>query len=215
MFFVYKITNVVNGKQYVGQSIHPEKRFIEHYRYSYGNSLVSRAIKKYGLDNFFLEIIEKCKTQTKVDYQEIYWVKTLRTLAPNGYNLEEGGRGGIPSLETRKKMGNAAKKRTGLGNPFYGKTHSEEVRRKISLSRMGKGRPHSEESKRKISRSQKNGTAPWLGCIGEKAPRFGAVLSDETKKKISEAHKGRTLSQETRQRISEGVKRAARERSSQ
>lgn len=59
MIGIYKITNNINNKIYIGQSVHIKRRWAEHCKPS-SDSLISKAIKKYGKDNFTFEIIEKC-----------------------------------------------------------------------------------------------------------------------------------------------------------
>ena len=87
---IYKITNLINNKSYVGQSINPFVRFKQHCQKSCQHiSLIHQAIQKYGKENFILEILEK----DIEDYneKEKYWIKKLNTLQPNGYNILEGG----------------------------------------------------------------------------------------------------------------------------
>lgn len=84
---IYKITNKKNGKIYVGQSKNPEKRFIQHKR-DRDSKLLFKAIKEFGFENFELEIIEWTKNYND---REKYWIKTLNCIAPNGYNISEGG----------------------------------------------------------------------------------------------------------------------------
>ncbi len=60
MIGIYKITNKLNNKSYIGQSIHIEQRWQEHLYKSSGCSLLKYALYKYGADNFSFEIIEEC-----------------------------------------------------------------------------------------------------------------------------------------------------------
>ena len=88
------ITNLVNGKQYVGQSIHIKHRWIQH-KNSYNNNYpISKAIQKYGRDNFKFEIIENCLPE-ELDEKEIYYIKFYNTIVPNGYNVTYGGEQGL------------------------------------------------------------------------------------------------------------------------
>jgi len=100
---VYKITNLLNGKIYVGQTVRTlEKRLDQHKRRT--ETLVGKAIQKYGWENFSAEIIEECKTQTELNEREMFWIAKLDCISPKGYNLNEGGSGGrTPTAETRKK----------------------------------------------------------------------------------------------------------------
>ncbi|MDD5901719.1 MAG: GIY-YIG nuclease family protein [Lachnospiraceae bacterium] len=87
---IYCITNLINGKQYVGQSKNPTERFKEHLRTN-DNLPIHKAISKYGKENFKLNILEY-KT-IEYNEREKYWIKQLNTLVPNGYNVTEGGEG--------------------------------------------------------------------------------------------------------------------------
>lgn len=82
---------MVNNKIYVGQSINPERRFISHCSRGYNNldnSPIHAAIKKYGKENFKLEIIEWTEDYNN---REKYWIKELNSKVPFGYNLTDGG----------------------------------------------------------------------------------------------------------------------------
>ena len=85
---VYKITNLLNGKIYVGQTTQPiEKRFIQH---SYANSPLGQAMRDCGLENFTIEVIEKCESPAQLNEREKFWIKVLNSKKPNGYNLSSG-----------------------------------------------------------------------------------------------------------------------------
>lgn len=87
---IYLITNQINGKQYIGQSIHPEKRFKEHCQNSCQyNSLIHAAIQKYGKENFAIKILEE--DISNYDEREQYWIQFYNTLVPHGYNISKGG----------------------------------------------------------------------------------------------------------------------------
>lgn len=104
MIGIYKITNKVNNKIYIGQSINIAERWREHrYRYnrveetSYNYPLY-RAFRKYTLDNFSFEIIEEC-TFEELDKRETYWIQYYNSILPNGYNQNYGGGGRIVYLK--------------------------------------------------------------------------------------------------------------------
>lgn len=117
---IYKITNTLNGKAYVGKTRQSFKRRItEHKRdSSKGRPGIDAAIAKYGWANFTAEIIEVCPVEM-LNEREIYWIKKLGTKVPNGYNITDGGDGGrghSPSAETRAKLSKALK-----GRPAHNK----------------------------------------------------------------------------------------------
>ena len=88
---IYKITNLKNGKSYIGQSIDIYNRWHEHKYADNKPSIIHLAIRKYGFDNFLFEIIEKCSKE-ELDEKEIYWINYYDTFN-NGYNLTIGGKG--------------------------------------------------------------------------------------------------------------------------
>ena len=98
MGVIYKITNKVNGKVYIGQSsFSVEKRFAEHCRDMNKRSLEKRplysAMKKYGIENFSVELIEECELDI-IHQREQYWIAFYNSYH-NGYNATIGGEGTI------------------------------------------------------------------------------------------------------------------------
>lgn len=95
--YIYKITNLINQKSYIGQTTDPNRRFKEHQNLGGVNEenakILYRAIKKYGIENFSFEIIEG----PIEDYneKEIYWIAYYNTYIKNenawGYNMTPGG----------------------------------------------------------------------------------------------------------------------------
>ena len=86
---IYKITNRINGKIYIGQSIHPEQRFLEHcYKEENYKSLIHDAIKKYGKNNFDFEILGWFDDYNE---KEKYYINFYSSLVPYGYNILQGG----------------------------------------------------------------------------------------------------------------------------
>ena len=90
MIGIYKITNKISGKSYIGQSNDIERRFKEHQQ----KGTVSRipldaAIQKYGKDAFTYEVIEECLVEELND-KEQYYIQLYDTMK-NGYNCNEGG----------------------------------------------------------------------------------------------------------------------------
>ena len=88
---IYKITNILNGKIYIGQSVHPDKRWWEHKNRAkthYDEFPLHLAISKYGEENFTFEILEWTKD---FDNEEKRLIKKYNSLSPNGYNISEGG----------------------------------------------------------------------------------------------------------------------------
>lgn len=113
---IYKITNKINGKMYIGQSIDIKTRWKHHLYTKSRDTQLTKAIQKYGKDNFIFEII--CEIPESVlDLYEISYIKYYETYK-NGYNMTEGGnsptnRGCKWSNIQREKMKEIQK------TPFY------------------------------------------------------------------------------------------------
>ena len=109
--FIYLITCLVNGKYYVGQTVGTLKtRWSCHVSHALGycnNTILPRAIRKYGPENFKMEVLCECPDQDSLDKAEIFFVWLLAANKRSfGYNITEGGKGAGSAL---KEM--AAKKR--------------------------------------------------------------------------------------------------------
>jgi len=196
---IYLVRNKVNGKGYVGQTVgNLPKRRREHLCEAGRGSKcpIHAAIRKYGKESFSWKTIMECDDEDDLNESEIVSIKALRTLAPDGYNLEEGGNNARTSEETKQKMREAK-----LG--WKPTVKSKEKNRQAHL-----GRKLSEEHKRKISEALKGSQKHKESCQGRK-------LSEEHKRKISEGHKKSTLSRENIRRVSEsnrGRKRSLKTR---
>jgi group I intron endonuclease len=112
--FIYKITNIITQKSYIGQTKRTiQRRFNSHISEAKRNlydTHLHRSIRKHGADKFTVELIEECDANNISD-REIFWIKELNTKSPKGYNLHDGGYGGClnPSDELRKKLSDAKK----------------------------------------------------------------------------------------------------------
>lgn len=99
MVGIYKITNKINGKVYIGQSVNIGARWTQHRtrpfreRAEQYNSPLYRSIRKYGLSNFLFEVIEETKAED-LNKAEIKWINYYQSTDPSkGYNLSTGGEG--------------------------------------------------------------------------------------------------------------------------
>ena len=138
---IYKMTNNINGKIYVGQTTQTLKERMRKHKTT-TKVLVDKEIAKYGYDNFTVEVIDHASTKEELDEKERKWIAFYNCIIPNGYNLCNGGsttEGYHHTDEAKTKMSRAKKgKYTGEGNPFYGKHHSAEQRAKWSRERKGR-----------------------------------------------------------------------------
>lgn len=139
MYIIYKHTNLTNGKVYVGQTKHsPEKRWGRNGKYYlYRDTAFSRAIVKYGWNNFSHEVLATGLTKDEANEMEINLIRKYKELRMS-YNMTIGGEGkvGIPFPEHLKKE---------VSKRFKGKPFTKEHRQRISDSL--KGKPKSEIAK--------------------------------------------------------------------
>lgn len=185
--FVYITTNLINGKQYIGD--HSTDDLNSHkskYYLGSGRPYLERAIKEYKRKNFKREILEFFDTKQEAFNAQEKYIQQYNTLVPNGYNISpKGGHdviGGV-SEETKQKISQKLK----------GVKHSEERRKNESLGQKGKipwnkdkkTGPLSEEHKKLISKNGK-----------------GLKRKVGTGANISKGLKGRKLSLEHKQSIS-------------
>lgn len=91
--FIYIIRNTINSKVYIGQTrTSVEQRWKEHLRHAkYGDQVINRAMKKYGVDKFYIETLEICDVNI-LDYREMYYIDLYdSTNRSKGYNVSIGG----------------------------------------------------------------------------------------------------------------------------
>lgn len=132
-FEVYKITNKINNKIYIGITNQGAGvRYLHHLYEARSGSLfpIHNAIRKYGKDNFTLEIIELCEDSDTLKEREKYWIAFYNSTDRSiGYNMTEGGDG------------------------TFGRKHSEETKEKIRQKALG--RKASEETRQRMSEFRK------------------------------------------------------------
>jgi group I intron endonuclease len=177
---IYKTTNLINGKIYVGQSKHNNKHY-------YGSgTYIKLAMKKYGKENFKKEVIEECTSYEQMNERELYWIKTLNAIDRNiGYNVKTDTCG-IYTTESRKAQGC--------------KGHTEETKQKISKALTNYNR--TAEHQQVLTNALSNKDLSYItdeyrnkmskSTSGEKNGNYGNTHSAETRKKISDKAKGRT-----------------------
>lgn len=169
---IYKTTNLINGKIYVGQDKYNRRAY-------YGSGkLLKKSIKKYGKENFLKEILEYCDAESLND-REIFWIAKLDAMNPEiGYNLTSGGNYNVS---------------------FKG-PHTEETIQKMKDRSVGKNKGiRRSQELRELWSSQRKGMVPWnkgtRGISEEyseklKLARKDRVVTEETRKKLSDSKKG-------------------------
>ena len=96
MIGIYIITNNVNGKCYIGQSINIKKRWNQHKNDAFCvtspayNYPLYMAFRKYGVENFKFEVLEEC-TKQELEEKEIFYIAKYKSDGENGYNQNKGG----------------------------------------------------------------------------------------------------------------------------
>lgn len=187
IFCVYKITNLINNKIYIGKTSDINKRWQKHTEvartkeknaYQY----LHKSINKYGMENFIIEELENNLTEQEAFNREKFWIKTLNSKnADTGMNLTDGGEGtsGLKWTEdSREKI-------RGANNHNFGKPLTEDVKSKLSTALSGENNPffgkkHSDQmleffKNKKVSDELKNIISE--GCRGSK--QWNAKFSED------------------------------------
>lgn len=168
---IYKITNHLNGKVYIGQTINYKRRKREHYSElnyrDHRNPYLQKSWDKNGPENFTMELIHECEC-SDLDYWEVFYINDYESMIDDkGYNLISGGNDNrVISEATRKKMSASRK----------GRKFSEEHRNKISKSL--KGKVILQEWVDKSNKTKRDNKTFW----GEENPN--ATFSNTTAKEI-------------------------------
>jgi group I intron endonuclease len=177
---IYKITNSINGKVYIGSAVNIKQRWFLHTstldRGIHCNVHLQRSWNKFGKNNFDFSVIENCKPELLIA-REQYHLDEYRSHS-KVYNICQtaGSIAGVKfSEESKMKISDATR---GTNNPFYGKVHTEETKEKIgNLAKL-----------RMIDKT--------------KHPMFSKHHTADAKKKLSIAHTGMTATEQTRQKMS-------------
>lgn len=165
---IYKITNKINGKFYIGLSVDIKRRFNEHKspcRFQKIKTPIARAIKKYGLANFSFDILELVECKSKLCEREVFWISKMKP----EYNLTSGGDGVrdyVVSEDVKEILRDYGKKQ------WNSLTKVEKQKRILNnLKGQPKGHIVSESTRNKLRECN-----------------LGKKMSDETKSKISKAN---------------------------
>jgi group I intron endonuclease len=216
---IYKITNLVNGKYYIGSAVNINRRWSEHKRKLSNNKHHSihlqRAWNIYGEDNFKFEVLFNCSKEELIHYEQLYFGEFKPEYnickvagSPLGRKHSEQSKKKMSLIligHTRNKgIAHSEEHNAKISAANKGKVVSKETKFKISIANKGKKRSeetiaklrervHTDKSKAKMSVSAKNN--PNLYWKNKN-------LSDKHKEKISKSHIGKTVSEETKVKMS-------------
>jgi group I intron endonuclease len=213
--FLYKITNLINDKNYIGQTKNPKARWTRH-KSSY-KFAIHKAIRKYGSNNFIFDIIATCKNQNDANELEILLIEQYQShiSTGRGYNMSKGGGFCQPEDYASRKGKKLTKEhkiklsisKTGALNPNYGKPSPKAFDLTQKQIDIIKTNQHSQRelakmfgvSRSKIATTQKEyNIDPKLGAefikgrsINQTSFQRGHKLSETSRKKISIANLGK------------------------
>ena len=193
-YWIYKITNNINGKVYIGQSVNYKKRWNEHKNCAKNgyDSHLYFAMRKYGIENFTFKVIDFVESKEQADYKEGFYASYYDSYNKNkGYNEQICGICKYHSDRTKEKISISRRKYKGKYGTFYGKKHTDETKRKISekLKRRSLdpnyknafyGKKHTDKSRKIMSEKAKEHSA------GEKNNMYGKHHTESTKEKMRE-----------------------------
>lgn len=190
---IYKITNLINDKIYIGKDTTSDKNY-------YGSGvLIKRAIKKYGIENFKKEILEECVSNNELCLKEKYWIDLFNSNNLKiGYNISKGGDGGdtlsnnpnIEIIKSRISNVRKGKKYEDLFSPDKIKQHKEKLSKQMSKRLKGKtledlyGIERAKEIKEKQSKTRKE-----MASKTQKVIKIKPTFEEIEQKKINSLKK--------------------------
>lgn len=201
---IYKIVNLVNGKLYIGQTTKSlQHRFKRHiYLAKRGkNAPLYDAMRKYGIDNFRIELIVAASSRAELDYLEIRLINELKTIVgQNGYNIAPGGEGGdvFTNNPRKEELRQDAVRR---GVPAGLAAGRDAYWTRYKLGQVPRRIYSSEARKRKSLAAIAAGVKPPpYSRSGAEHHLYGKPVSDETRHKMSIAAARRVVSAATREK---------------
>jgi group I intron endonuclease len=179
MHYLYRITDTLNNKVYIGQAVNIQRRWTDHkWNAKQENAIqyISRAMNKYGISNFIFEVIATCRNQDDANEIESILIEQYNSRNKEyGYNIKPGGNNSPQAEETKEKIRQATIKQIAeKGHPAQGHKWSDEQKTNLSIT---------------------------LKALDKEA-----IYTEEVRQRMSEAHIGIKDSEETKQKKSESIK---------
>ena len=170
-YYIYLIKNIVNDKKYIGitcKSVHARwTGHVNHAKSGRGSALHA-AIRKHGLDKFFVSELACCKNSNDACFMEKYFIKEFSSKGSGGYNMTDGGESSAGREKTASQREKEAKywtaearaahsiKLSGVNNPMYGKVgHTRGKVLKRGIDSPNYGRHMKQDAKDKMSCSKR------------------------------------------------------------
>lgn len=211
---IYKITNIINKKVYVGQTTWPFNHrrsihFSKLRRNEHQNKHLQSSFNKHGKQNFIFEIIEKdIQTHEELNEKEMFWIKELNSCDPvRGYNIEIGG--------SKKRRDGYVVWNKGLPKekqPRFGKKLDPMIIQERLAAKVPKQKKQKVYTKKIAwNKGIKTSLIPWnKGLPKEKQSMYGKKHSEETRKRQSESAKKRIYSEAQLERAKQNGKTQSR-----
>ena len=209
MIGIYKITNKLNGKSYIGQSRNINRRWQSHKRDCFNlkkQSYLYNSMRANGIENFSFEIIKECKT-IELNKWEKYFIKKFKSNDPKyGYNMTDGG-----DFDYSRKYSITRK---GFLNPCYGRKQTQEEKEKRiktykeTIKNMDKEKFR--ERHKKVGEKQKNKeiTQEQRAKISKSLKEFFKTeKGKEQKEQSSKINKGKKVSAVSREKLKKSLRK--------
>lgn len=199
---IYKTTNLINGKIYIGKDKHNNDKYLG------SGKILKQAIAKYGRDNFVKEVIEECEDEKTWLEREVYWIDYFNSIK-EGYNIALGGNGGDTISNNPNKDEIRKRHSEKMKDPNVNKNKARG--RKIVIKKRDDpnwinpriGKPSSLKGKPSGTKGISNPKhSKWMK---ENNPFRGKTHSEEHKQKLRELN-SKPKSEETKRKISEKLK---------
>ena len=200
--YIYLTTFLPTRKIYIGQK---RKNYFDESYYGSGK-IIKALLKKYGKQNFTVELIDIAESQEDLDKKEIYWINYHdSTNILKGYNIALGGQGAWLEHQTQETKDKISKANSG-------KVRSCEVKAQMAIDRTGSkwinnGKENKQIRRWDIDNYLFEGSEWKLGML---PGRINGPKSESAKLKISESNKGKVRSEEWKENLSQSLKKKKR-----